>query len=241
MSNKLPLSAIVIANKKGSNPILSKVLDSLLQAEQVIVFDTGDQPIEDFAKVRNEALLKANQEYVLFVDSDEILTKPSWTEIKKIVSDKQADLVSILRSDIFLGKELLGGEAANQRLVRMGKKDKLKFVRPVHEIAVVDNNAQLLTSNIKLLHHSHPDIFSFFQKVSFYSLIDAVMRKENDDFYLISSMLFFPPLKFIFNWTVMGGYKDGMRGLVYVVLMSLHSFFVRVNGWELRHHQKMVR
>ncbi len=241
MSDKLPLSAIVIANKKGKNPVLYKVLDSLSQAEQIIVFDTGEQPIEDFAKVRNEALLKANQEYVLFVDSDEVLTKSSWVEIKKIVADGQADLVSILRSDIFLGKELLGGEAANQRLVRMGKKDKIKFIRPVHEVVVVDKDAQLLTSNIKLLHHSHPDIFSFFEKISFYSFIDALMRREKDNFYLISSMLFFPPLKFIFNWTVMGGYRDGMRGLVYVVLMSLHSFFVRVNGWELRHRQKMVR
>lgn len=241
MSDQIPLSVIVIANKQAANPVLSQVLDSLLPAKQVIIFDTGIKPVTDFAKVRNESLHKASEDYVLFVDSDEVVTKPSWKEIKKIVSEGQADLVSILRSDIFLNKELLGGEAANQRLVRMGKKEKIKFIRSVHEVMMVNKDDKLLISNIKLHHHSHLSIFSFFEKVSFYSLIEASLRKEKDTLYLISSMLFFPPLKFIFNMTVMSGYKDGMRGMIYAVLMSLHSFFVRVHGWELRHRQKMVR
>jgi hypothetical protein len=141
MSNKLPLSIIVILNKQVENHVLPLVLESLDRAEQVIAFDTGIDPVTDFAKVRNDALKKAHHEYVLFVDSDEVLTKKSWQEIEKIVGEGTADLVSILRSDIFHGRELKGGEAANQRLVRMGKKNKIKFVRPVHEIVEVDSQS----------------------------------------------------------------------------------------------------
>lgn len=240
MSNKLPLSVIIILNKRAPNLVLPKVLDSLQKAEQVILFDTGEKPVKDFAKVRNEALQKAEHDYVLFVDSDEVLIKKSWLEIEKIIEVDQADLVSILRSDIFHGRELKGGEAANQRLVRMGKKNKIKFVRPVHEVIDVNNEHNLVLSEIKVLHHSHDNASSFFEKVAYYSRIEALLRNEQDQNYLIASMLFLPPLKFLWNMSVMGGYKDGARGLVYAVLMSLHSFFVRVHGWELR-QQKVVR
>lgn len=240
MSNKIPLSVIIILNKKAANEVLPQVIDSLARAEQIITFDAGEKPIKDFSKVRNEALLEAKHEYVLFVDSDEVLVKKSWSEIEKIVELGQADLVSIVRSDIFHGQELRGGEAANQRLVRMGKKNKMKFIRSVHEVIEVDNGHNLLLSEIKILHHSHLNVSSFFLKVAFYSRIEAMLRKESDQVYLLTSMLFFPPLKFLWNMTVMRGYKDGVRGMVYAILMSLHSFFVRVHGWELR-QQKVVR
>ncbi len=240
MSNKIPLSVIIILNKQANNPTLPKVLDSLSKADQIILFDTGNKPVSDFSKARNEALKQAIHEYALFIDSDEVLTKKSWLEIEKITLENQADLISILRSDIFYGQELVGGEAANQRLVRMGKKNKIKFIRPVHEVIQVENDYNMILSEIKILHHSHLNISSFFEKIAFYSRVEAMLRSEKDQVYLLFSMLFFPPLKFLWNMTVMRGYRDGIRGSVYAVLMSLHSFFVRVHGWELR-QQKVVR
>lgn len=237
---KLPLTAIIIYNSAHENLILPQTLDSLVGAEQIVKYDVGTEPIVDFSQVRNKSLELATQNYVLFVDADEVVTKGSWREIRRIVERGEADLVSIFRSDVFLGREMQGGEASCQRLIRMGKTKKMKFVRPVHEMVEVGATDRVLVSQIKLLHYSHQSITEFIGKIAFYAQLEAKLRHESDRTYLLFAMIFFPPLKFLVNMLVWGGYRDGLRGVVYAMIMSLHSLFVRVYGWELS-KRKMLR
>lgn len=237
---KLPLTAIIIYNSVHENSVLPQTLASLADAEQIVKYDVGAEPIADFSQVRNNSLELANQNYVLFVDSDEVVTRGSWREIRQIVEKGEADLISVLRSDVFLGREMKGGEASRQRLIRMGKTKKMKFVRPVHEMVEVGATDRVLVSQIKLLHYSHQSITEFIGKIAFYAKLEAKLRHESDRVYLLFAMLFFPPLKFLVNMLVLGGYRDGLRGVVYAAIMSLHSFFVRVYGWELT-KRKMLR
>lgn len=230
---KLPLTVIIIYNSAHQNLILPQTLASLVNAEQVLKFDVGVTPISDFSQVRNRSLELATQDYVMFVDADEVVTKESWPEVRQIVEKAEADLVSVLRSDVFLGRELRGGEASRQRLIRIGKTQKMKFVRPVHEKVEVGVADQVYISQIKLLHYSHQSITEFIGKIAIYAKLEAQLRHQTDRAYLIVTMLFFPPLKLLLNLLFLGGYKDGLRGLVYAMIMSLHSLFVRVYGWEL--------
>lgn len=240
MNKQVALSVIIIYNPRVENLSLNQVLKSVAPASDLVLFDAGEKSIQDFSEVRNRALLKAREKYVLFVDSDEIVTKDSWEIIAKIVSEGRTELVSVLRSDIFLGKELKGGEGSNQRLVRMGKKEKLLFERKVHEVIKVEKNTEVLISQIKLLHHSHESIGEFFAKVAFYSRVEAEYRQEKDKVHMLVAMIFYPVGKFLLNLIFRHGYRDGMRGLSYAVIMSLHSLFVRIHGWELV-MQKVVR
>lgn len=240
MNEKVPLSVVVIYNPRVENSTLDQTISSVSPASDLVLFDAGEKPIQDFSAVRNQAVKLAKENYVLFVDSDELVTSESWKIISKIVLDGRADLVSVLRSDIFLGKEMIGGEGSNQRLVRLGKKDKLRFDRKVHEVARVGKSSEVLISQIKLLHHSHASIAEFFAKVSFYSRIEAEYRQEKDKVHLLFALVFYPIGKFLFNLIFRHSYRDGMRGFSYAILMSLHSFFVRVHGWELL-MQKVVR
>lgn len=233
MSNKIPLSVIVIFNSSANKNQLKATLTSVERADEVIQFDAGDSPIADFSQVRNKAASQAKHDYILFLDSDEILDAQSWQEISEIIEANQADLVSVFRTDIFLGKQLIGGEAANQRLIRFGRKSAMVFTRPVHEVVEVRENARLVVSKIGLWHHSHQSISDFLQKVSKYSKIEAELRREGDRTFLLWSMFAYPLAKFALNYFIRHGYKDGWRGFVYAMMMSLHSFFVRVYGWEL--------
>jgi len=232
MSNKIPLSVIIIYNSHVENKFLEQTKKSVEVFTQVILFDVGDKPIINFAKVRNEAIQKSTNKYVLFIDSDEILTKDSLRQIKKIINDNYYDLVSVVRSDFFLGKKLNFGEAGAIHLVRMGKKDNLKFVREVHETVEIKPTYKVTGSNISLLHYSHPSITQFFSKITHYSYLESRLRSESSTWSLLFELLFFPPFKFLYNFFIKQGYRDGMRGFIYAVIMSLHSLFVRINLLE---------
>jgi glycosyltransferase involved in cell wall biosynthesis len=232
MSNKIPLSVIIIYNSQAENPILHKTEQSVKDFAQLILFDVGDQPVIDFSKVRNTAIKQAQYPYVLFIDSDEVLTKASIVKIEKIIKDNHYDLVSVMRSDFFLGKQLYYGEAGSIHLVRFGKKDKIKFARSVHETVVIKPNYLMTGSDITLLHYSHASISQFFSKITYYSYLDSRLRKDNSFFGLLFELIFFPPFKFLFNFLIKQGYRDGVRGFTYAIVMSLHSLFVRVNLFE---------
>lgn len=232
MKSKLPISAIIIYNSKAENKYLKNAKESVSSFAQTILFDVGDGPIKNFSQIRNQAIKLADQDYVLFIDSDEELTRKSLPKIKRIVEQKFYDLVSVNRSDYFLGKRLRYGEAGNIHLVRLGKKEKLKFHRSVHETVQIDPKLKMTGSDILLLHYSHASISDFLKKVSYYSFLESQLRKQKIDFSLWFELLFFPPLKFLFNFFIRQGYRDGVRGLIYALIMSLHSFFVRVNLFE---------
>ena len=232
MNSKIPLSVITIYSSSVENSYLSKVKDSVKDFDQVILFDTGDKPIHDFSKVRNVAMKEASHDYVLFIDSNEVLTRSSVKKIEKIVKEKKYDLVSVLRTDIFIGKQLKYGEAGSIHLVRLGKREKMVFTRAVHETVVIKSNYKLSGSSIELLHYSHPNLSSFLDKISRYAYLESRFRKQKPSFGLLIELLFFPPLKFLFNFLIKQGYRDGVRGFIYAVIMSLHSLFVRINLFE---------
>lgn len=240
MSNKVAVSAIVIYNAATVNPILPQTLESLTKAKQLILFDVGNQPITDFARVRNEALKLAVEDYVFFVDSDEVVTAKSWRKIATIVEDSEVDLVSVKRSDVFFGRQLKGGEAGQQSLIRLGKRSKIHFIRAVHEVVEVKDQMLVQDLDIKILHYSHQSLSEFFTKISYYSLLVAKHRGKQKPWRLLVEMLVLPPAKFVFNLILRQGYRDGVRGVIYATFMSLHSLFVRIHGWELR-SGKMVR
>jgi len=237
MSSKLPLSAIIILNKKADQPVLKRVKKALEFAMEVLLVDTGEEPVEDFSKVRNQALIKASYDWILFVDSDEVVADESVEQIEKIVLGGEVDLVFVRRKDIFLGKVLRWGEVGNLNLIRLGKKSQIKFERPVHEVIKVNSSHKVFNSGIILKHYAHQNIEEFFGKIKFYASREAQHRFENKTKFEPWGILFFPMGKFVLNFFFKLGFLDGYRGLVYAMMMSLHSLLVRVYLLELENNR----
>jgi glycosyltransferase involved in cell wall biosynthesis len=237
MKSKLPLSIVVILNKKADNPSLKKMEESLKFAEEILLIDTGEKPVQDFSKVRNQALAKAKYDWVLFVDSDEVISSGSAAEIEKIILEDEVDLVFVRRKDIFLGKVLGYGEVGNLNLIRLGKKSQIKFERPVHEVVEIKSFHKVFNSKIVLWHYAHQNIEGFFKKIKYYASQEAQYKFENKIEFKTEEILFFPPGKFILNFFFKLGFLDGYRGFVYAIMMSLHSLLVRVYLLELNNEK----
>ncbi len=186
--------------------------------------------IRDFAKIRNDALTQVCSDWVLFLDSDEWIEVATAEQLAKILKTTTATGVWMSRVDWFAGQQLRHGESGKQAILRLVKKDQVRFIHPVHEVAQVKGNTTI--SSGVIFHQPHLSLRSFIEKVSWYSSLIGKQQAQLSKLQLITQLLLYPPLKFLANYILRLGFLDGYPGLIYAVVMSLHSAWVRVYAYE---------
>ena len=185
---------------------------------------------QDFAAQRNFALSKAKGEWVLFVDTDEIISTELIREIQEKIKHNKPVAYFIPRKDLVFHQVLKHGESGNIKIIRLAQKNAGKFVRPVHEVWKIKGRVGELSSP---LYHTKDNLVSgFLPRMTQYSQLDApVLSKENKPFSALR--LFINPLfKFKLNYVLRGGILDGYPGLFQAYLMSVQSLTVRVFQWK---------
>lgn len=215
-------------------------------ADQLKILDYSQsppsRPLNNFAQIRNWAMKQAKHDWVFFIDSDEWLKDPNLAcqQIKSAIN-KSKQAWKIKRQDLFLGHYLKYGEAANQWHTRLINKKHSQFSRPVHEIIKTDGVIGKL--DLKLIHQAHLGISEFLKDISRYALLEAKYRYFKNgqsyqtsifNFYkLLLKLMIYPTAKFTLNYFLKLGFLDGKPGLIYAVMMSLHSALVRIFQLEL--------
>jgi len=228
------LTLIIIA------PKIDRDLTRYLQAvkkfyDELLVIDTSTTgPITDFAKLRNEALSQATSTWVVFLDSDERISREDFAELKEQIAQTTADGLYLCRSDVFYNQTLQFGEWGRVPILRAMRRAAATYHGVVHEVASISGSVESTT--VTILHYAHLSITEFVAKVSRYAALAAAARQASL-FRLGAEICVYPIAKFILNYGIRRGFLDGWRGLAYATLMSLHSFFVRAYGIaeHLRH------
>lgn len=249
------ISAIVLT--KNSASTLERTLKSIGWCDEIIVIDDestdGTESIarthrasffvhplgEDFAQQRNFGLIKAKGEWVLFVDSDEVVSHELKKEIlRSTQDDKETVGYYLKRKDFVFGKWLAHGETANVRLLRLAKKDAGKWTRSVHEIWDIQGHTGELEN--PLLHYPHPTVREFIDDINWYSTLNAKLLKAEGKKSSLLEIVFYPLAKFKQNYIFRFGFLDGTPGVLIAILMSFHSFLTRAKLYLLTHpvHKK---
>lgn len=231
MSTTVDISIIILFRQKDER--FQQALRSAQFAQEIVTLQ-NDQ-IDDFSQIRNQALKKATRKWVFFLDSDEAIAPKSVTEIKQIIEDDVVDGVMVERKDIFYGRTIKHGEAGQMKLLRMGKRNRMSWERPVHEVAGI--NGLVKNSKIEIIHYAHNSLSEFLSSVINYADIEASYRNKNNYNPNLFELIIFPITKFIVNYVLKKGFLDGWRGFVYALMMSLHSFSVRIFQYELKYQQ----
>ncbi len=244
------ISTVVLTH--NDEAILSRCLESLSWCDEVVVIDdeSTDGTVEvakkfeakafpyplndDFAAQRNFGLSKAKHDWVLFVDSDEVVSEELASEIKSQISNlktEKLDAFYIKRRDYSLGRWLKYGETGNVKLLRLGRKEAGKWVQPVHEEWKIQGNVGELVH--PLLHYPHPNVAQFLDEINRYSTLWArylyAQRVKEPSWHIIVK----PVAKFFLNFLWRLGFVDGTAGAVVALMMSFHSFLVRAKLWHL--------
>lgn len=249
-TSRLPVSVLILTQRQGE--IFDQVLNSIHWAAEIIVADYGSHlewtsykqqfplrviketsPIIDFAIARNRLLKEATQPWVLFLDSDEVLQPFDLTTFQVLLAQPNVAGATVRRVDMFRGQPLHHGEVGNVHLLRLARKPTIHFERPVHEVAVVEGT--VVKSELVLWHYAHPSISDFLRKVGEYARMEAHHRSLPSWPQLWLELWLWPWGKFVVNYLLKSGYKDGWRGLTYALMMTVHSLSVRAFLVERKH------
>ena len=240
------VSACVIARNEADD--LAECLTSLTWANEIVVVDdeSTDATVkvaerftkrvlvrpkrEDFAAQRNFALDAATGDWVLFVDADERVSDPLRDEILAAVRTRDVAGYFVRRQDINFGYALRYGESMRAPILRLARRDAGRFQGRVHETWRVSGPTRVL--HAPLLHYSHADISAFLRKVDYQSSLAATRLAEEGRGAHAWELVVHPVGNFLRNYVVRQGFRDGVPGLIYALLMALHPFLARAKRWE---------
>lgn len=186
----------------------------------------------DFAAQRNFGLSLARGEWVLFIDSDEEVSKELAREIQEVEQKVDVSGFYLKRQDILWGKPLYHGETQKVRLLRLARKGKGVWKRPVHEVWNITGVVGTLEH--PLIHTPHPNVAHFLDDINTYSTINAAHFFGEGTRVSGWQMVAYPVGKFFQNYILRQGYMDGMPGIIVSLMMSFHSFLTRAKLWQLQ-------
>ncbi|MGI5828089.1 MAG: glycosyltransferase family 2 protein [Patescibacteria group bacterium] len=239
------LSVVVLTH--NSEKTLEACLKSMSFADEVVVIDnfsedktldivnssnvktkTYQRELENFSSQRNFGLSKCKAEWVLFIDSDEVISPKLAKEIRDVISQKDNHVQGYYfrRDDVFLGRKLRHGETANVRLLRLAKKDSGKWKGNIHEEWHVKGSTKLLKN--ALLHNRNLTVSDFLERINRYSTLYSKELYQQNRKEPLLKIFCFPLGKFFYNYIIRLGLLDGFPGFAMAFLMSWHSLLVRV-------------
>lgn len=245
------ISAVVLTHN-DENKIVD-CLEALRFCDEIIIIDddSQDRTVElaslysktikkhplamNFASQRNFALNYTHSEWILYVDSDEVVSKELSKEIVNKINHSQAKGFFLKRIDRMWGKTIKHGEVGSVSLLRLARKDSGKWKGRIHERWIVAGNTEELVN--PLIHYPHQSVREFVKDIDEYTTIRAEELHDKGDTVTAYKIVLYPIGKFLQNYILKKGYKDEVPGFLYAMMMSLHSFLVRAKLYRLNSKQ----
>ncbi|MFA6005201.1 MAG: glycosyltransferase family 2 protein [Patescibacteria group bacterium] len=235
------ISVVILAKNEEKN--IADAIDSARFADEIIVLDdfSTDKTAaiarkqnakviqykgkNDFAERRNFAAKLTQNDWILYLDADERVSKELANEIIDLPEDKVAIDYALKRIDFFWNHEIRFGEVYHARFVRLVHRKSGSFMRPVHEVWKSANTIQKLAS--PLFHYPHQTIGEFLNKINTYSTLNARYFFDSGKQTSALDIVVTPIGKFLYTYLLRRGFLDGPAGFVYSFMMSFHSFLTR--------------
>jgi|SRR5579885_523773 len=272
------LSVIILT--KNAETLIADCIDSVSFADEIIVVDDGSTDRtaelakhlgakvysfirESFAERRNFGLKKAKYKWVLYIDSDERVSKELQENILSVVKDR------VKRFWTGKNHKSVSGEEGNdesriknqneekttvvayrlqrknfylgkhewpkiEELERLFDREALvEWVGAVHETPIVKGEIGALPGFLR--HYTHQDLSTMVEKTIAWSKIEAELRlKANHP--KMSFWRFFRVMLTAFydSYIKQKGYKVGTAGLIESIYQAFSMFITYARLWELQ-------
>lgn len=231
------ISAVIITFNEADR--IEACLASVSFCDEIIIVDSGSTDgTQDIARHFTDKVThhdwvghKAQKEYavslargpwILLLDADEIATAELAKSIRRL-DDNPPENGYLLRRDFyFMNSFMKHGGAFPDWLLRLFKKDRVKFIgTPTHEIITVDGQTLKLEGPLK--HYSYRNIEDYFNRFNKYTSLGAADRFEKGKhFGFVQNFRVF--YEFIVRYFLKLGFLDGYPGFVYAMLSSFYAW-----------------
>jgi hypothetical protein len=196
-------------------------------------------PWESYGATRKKAMLLARNDWILAVDSDEIIDP----ELRKSITAlnlAEKNIMYKFRFKNYFGNKLIKyGEWGNMSEVRLGCKSAAILAEDiVHEKVVVKSGVKVKVLNGFLLHYTARNIKEYSRKMLLYAELSAVKFSGKHKRARGVKLYISPWFSFFRNYFFKLGFLDGWEGLV---CASMSSWYTFLKYAYLREEEKQIR
>ncbi len=175
------------------------------------------------------------KDWIMFVDADEEVPPELAGEIRRELNDKPIafDGFFVYRRTYYLGRWIHYGGWYPDGEIRLYRRDKGLWEGGLHAKVVVNGNVGTLKN--QYLHYTYQDISDQIRTIDRYSQIAAADLVREGKKFSLFKLLFHPPFRFIKEYLLKSGFRDGLPGLIVVVSTMYYVFIKYAKHWELEH------
>jgi glycosyltransferase involved in cell wall biosynthesis len=171
MKNRNSIGALILS--KNNNSTITATINSVINiCSQVVVLDTGSTDetpstasksgaevyfyywVDDFSKARNEALKYLQTDWILMIDSDEILNDFDKNKFDRIVSNSEIGGINVIIDNAI--KDENNDTVTSHRYTRLFiNNPNVRFSGRIHEQireSIINSGYEIVESDFKILH-----------------------------------------------------------------------------------------
>ena len=244
-TTKQKLSALIITyNEIG---YIEKCINSVAFADEIIVVDSDStdgtyeyllqqsnvkviqNPFSNFTAQKSYALKQASNDWILFIDADEVVPKKLEIEITQTINNPKAlEAYWFYRKFIFQNKRLNFSGWQTDKNHRLFRKSKAKFTNEklVHETLEVSGKSGILKE--KLIHYCYKSFEDYKAKMLHNGNLKAKEELKKGKKFSYIKLIVKPFWKFFYNFIIRLGFLDFKKGVAVCYLNAL-SVYTRYN------------
>lgn len=236
----LKLSVFIIT--LNEERIIEECLKKLHWVDEIVIVDSGstDKTIEickkyntkiffnkfeGFGKQKQFALNQTQNNWVLSLDADEVLTDSLISEIILSIDKNQQEVNGyfIKRKMVFLDTIFHFGSESNRRILRLFNKKFGKFsIDDVHEEVILTGATKNLRNHF--LHYSYASIQDFILKLNSYTQLGAKQKFNKRKKYNFLLIIVKTKFEFFKKYFIELNFLNGSGGFYWSLLSSFSTF-----------------
>jgi glycosyltransferase involved in cell wall biosynthesis len=237
-ATRQPLSVAIITLNAAAQ--LEACLRSVRFADEIVVIDSGSndgtqalaechgarviqQDWLGFGPQKQFAVDQASHDWVLCLDADERVTPQLQASIENALNSPSTAAFRFPRKNRFLGRYLTHGEGYPDWSLRLFDRRQARWsADAVHEKVETQSRIGELPGD--LLHDSAESLAAYLTKQNRYTTLAADMAFATGKRAGFARIVFSPLLRFVKFYFVRQGFRDGLPGLIHIVIGCFNSF-----------------
>ncbi|WP_026996058.1 glycosyltransferase family 2 protein [Flectobacillus major] len=252
MQNFSNISVTILTKNSASR--LRQCLDALQGFDEVVILDNGssdntlaiareytnvqiyEHPFLGFGKMRNMSVSFCKNDWILWVDSDEVLDKALLDTVESLPLNPH-QLYRFLRKQYYHGKYINGAGWGNDKVIRLFNKNSTSFNdKDVHE-GLITSGLQVVDVLGVIHHYSYENATQLLAKMNHYSTLFAEQNQHLKQTHPIIAYL----KKTFHFWNyfiIKKGFLYGYEGYLISYCNAQGAFFKYMKLYEMNQKEK---